>query len=437
VRYGYFDPSSRSYGIATAASRHVRVTPGLLASSDTGHVEQALAIRTRYTGPVWPPIQSRPLFWAFVALAPLPAIAGRARRRARERKAASPPNPMKLLAVRPEEHPVALRRQFVRALAQRLGCSPEDFTHPGALDRALRRAGASRQTAADAEALLRSLDAAAYAGDQAALRDAAAKASAIASAVDVEALARSELPFWVPLVLICVALGFAADAMAKDLAQAEFRRGVSAYMRQDYGTARDAFASATAMAPESPDAWVNFGTTSWLVSDTSRAVFAWRQTLALEPSATDARNNLDGVREIGPSAPGWTPPLPRSASVWLFATLWFAGWGIAWAARRSRWQPFARLSLPLVTCALLVGILAIEIESRVAGNRLAVVQAATSLSVDPAIGMERGPTVATGEIVRVVGRRGTWVRVEASDDRDGWLPSNEVFLVSERRPPLN
>jgi hypothetical protein len=49
--------------------------------------------------------------------------------------------------------------------------------------------------------------------------------------------------------------------------------------------------------------------------------------------------------------------------------------------------------------------------------------------------MDRGPGVGTGEMVRIVGRRGIWLRVEAGDDRDGWLSSSDVFLLSERRPP--
>jgi hypothetical protein len=114
-----------------------------------------------------------------------------------------------------------------------------------------------------------------------------------------------------------------------------------------------------------------------------------------------------------------------------------SGWGIAWLARRPAWSDAGRAALPLVSCAMIIGLLAIEIESRVSGDRLAVVGQSEYLTVDPAIGMDRGPTVGAGEIVRVVGRRGTWARVEASDDRDGWVPSSALLFITERRPPLN
>jgi uncharacterized protein YgiM (DUF1202 family) len=54
---------------------------------------------------------------------------------------------------------------------------------------------------------------------------------------------------------------------------------------------------------------------------------------------------------------------------------------------------------------------------------------------DPAFGMDRGPTVGTGEIVRIAGRRGTWTRVEAADDRDGWIASSQLLPLADRRTP--
>jgi hypothetical protein len=119
--------------------------------------------------------------------------------------------------------------------------------------------------------------------------------------------------------------------------------------------------------------------------------------------------------------------------VWLFGFLWVAAWLLAWWGKRAHpWA--ARLPMPLAAVALLVGLVAIETETRITGNRLAVVRRAASLTSDPALGMDRGPTVGTGEIVRIAGRRGSWTRVEATEDRDGWLPSSQLVLLSDRRP---
>ena len=434
VRYGFFDPGTRRYDVATADGRRVRIAPGALASADTGSAEPVLAIRTWYGGPVWPPLQSRPVFWLTLALAPLPALVTRARRRSADRSAvATPADPMKELVDATSRDAVQLRRQYVRALALRLGCSPQDFTHPGALDRALRRAGVSAETARRAEALLRDLDAAAYAGTGEFPAFASHEARALAKAVDGEALSRRELPFWIPAILLAISVS-ATVALATDLAGAHFARGVSSYLRQEFPQARDAFADAVEQAPQSPDAWANYGTASWTLSDTAAAVVGWRQALVLEPGAADVQRHLDAFRSVGINAPGWVPALPRNAMVWLFGVLWVLAWLLAWWGKRSHpWA--ARVPMPLAVVALLVGLVAIETETRITGNRLAVVQRSTSLTTDPAIGMDRGPAVGTGEIVRIAGRRGSWTRIEATEDRDGWIPSSQLHLLSDRRPP--
>jgi hypothetical protein len=369
-----------------------------------------------------------------LALVPFPALASRARRRVTRAKKIVADDPIRSFPIVVSGHPVTMRRYFVRALAHRLGCNPEDFTHPGALQRALRRAGVSDATARSAEALLRELDSAAYARSGALPVSTPRDASAILRAVDAEALARTELPFWIPALVLAATLGIVASAMAVDSAASHFARGVSAYVRQDYRAARGAFADAVATAPTSPDAWANYGTASWAVSDTAAAVLGWRQGLAIEPGAEDLQQFVSLVRADGPTAPGWVPELPRNATVYLFAMLWISAWAFAWVARRS--HPWAgRLPLPLASCALVVGLVSIELETRISGTRLAVVREVSALISDPAIGMDRGPVVGTGEIVRVAGRRATWTRVEASDEREGWIASSQLLLIADRRTP--
>jgi hypothetical protein len=284
---------------------------------------------------------------------------------------------------------------------------------------------------------LRALDAAAYAGQARLPQDATRAARAIAAAVNIEALRRVELPFSVPAVFLVLSLVAAGTAMAADPAAEQFARGVSAYMRHDYGSAQTAFGVAAELSPRSADAWTNFGTAAWSRADTAAALLGWRQGLAIEPAASDLQQYVNAIRDLGPTAPGWVPPLPRDAAVWLFAALWFAGWAIAWLAQRPRaWQPswLGRLSLPMIVCSMIVGVIAIEVQTLVSGTRLAIVRHTTPLTTDPAIGMDRGPAVGTGEIVRIVGRRGAWTRVEAAEDRDGWIAASQLLLVADRRP---
>ena len=437
VRYGYFDPRRQSYDIAFSPPVRMRIASGALANSDTASAEPVLAIRTRFGGAAWPSPQSRPLFWLAIALAPMPALVTRARRRmARGSVANKVANPqLDALVSATSRDAVLLRRQYVRALAQRLGCSAEDFTHPGALERALRRAGVSVDTAQRAETLLRDLDAAAYAGTAEFPVRAIDDARSVAKAVDAEALSRRELPFWLPALLFAVLLASAGAAVATTMARSHFVRGVSAYLRHDFVASREAFADAAADEPMSADAWANYGTASWTVADTAAAVLGWRQALAIDPGAADVHQRLDAVRGASITAPGWVPQLPSHAMVWMFGALWLTAWVLAWLATRAHpLRALSRFALPVGVCALLVGLVAIETETRVAGKRLAVVARSTSLSSDPAIGMDRGANVGIGEIVRAVGHRGSWTRIEATDDREGWIPTSQLLHLADRRP---
>jgi hypothetical protein len=122
----------------------------------------------------------------------------------------------------------------------------------------------------------------------------------------------------------------------------------------------------------------------------------------------------------------------------MFVVLWIGAWLSAWIARpRAPSGPawMARLPLPLAACALIVGLFSIELDTRISGTRLAVVRRAAPLTSDPAIGMDRGPAVGTGEIVRIAGRRGTWTRIEATEDRAGWIASSQLLPLADRRIP--
>ena len=123
-----------------------------------------------------------------------------------------------------------------------------------------------------------------------------ADAKTVAKAVDSEALARRELPFWLPALVAGVLLGAAGVAIASDMARSHFMRGVSAYLRQDFAASRDAFAEAVENEPASADAWANYGTASWTIADTAGAVFGWRQALAIDPGASELHQRIDGVR---------------------------------------------------------------------------------------------------------------------------------------------
>jgi hypothetical protein len=188
------------------------------------------------------------------------------------------------------------------------------------------------------------------------------------------------------------------------------------------------------MESRSADAWANYGTAAWAAGDTASAIHGWREALALEPNAGDIQPRVSLVRPLDFGAPGWVPPVPANGTVWLFAVLWTVAWCLAWVWRASP-DALARRVAPLAAAALLVGVLAMEIDAKVSGLDAAVVRRALALTTDPAVGMDRGPALGTGELVRVSSRLGAWVHVVAADEREGWVPAAELRFIAERRIP--
>lgn len=425
IRYSYFDPDLRRYETASANPTHVHVGPGTLASADTMRAQTLLALRTRYRGPLGVPLHQHPVFWAVLALIPVPALTLRARERRRRVAPRAPDRAFQLAALARHDSAndaSAIRRAFTAAIADRVRVAPESFTRPGALARVLRRRGVSTEVALDAENFLRQLDEAAFSSAGRLPDDAAAHAAKLYAQVDAEALPRLEI-FGAALGIVAIfAIGVAtAHALDANAARASFDRGVAAYEHHDFVTAREAFIAAVAAEPRSPDAWANLGTASWAAADTARAVTGWQRALRMEPLATDLRDRVELVHALPVSSAGYVPPVPAS---WVFdvaALLWCIAWGFAAYRARDGGASGARDIAPLaiVAGALLIG--GFVLSDRSAGRHLAVVRHTGSLSRDPELGGELGPTAIVGEVVRVRGRQGAWTRVVLDDGRDGWV----------------
>jgi hypothetical protein len=375
------------------------------------------------------------VFWAFLALAPLPALSFGARERRRRAEALRPVNRGArldgLARARGTPDATEVRRAYAGALAERLNLEAESFTRPTALARALRRRGVSTELATDAERFLRELDEAAFALHGKLPARAAERAAEIYRAVDGEALSKSQISLrnggLIVIALFCTGM---ATARALDIATARsaFDAGVAAYDRHDFVAAREAFIASVVAEPNAPDAWADLGTAAWAVADTGRSVAAWQRALRIEPLASDVRDRVELVHALPWSSSGYVPPLPPS---WLFdfaALLWCSAWiAAALRARRGERATNRRLAT-LAVGAGVVAILGFGLAERMSGRHAAVMRRTASLNVDPQLGSERGATAIIGEVVRVTGRQGAWSRVALDDGRDGWIEN--ALLVS-------
>ena len=428
IQYSYFNPDQRRYLTAQSSPVRVRVGTGALAGADTAHTEELLSIRPRYRGPTSPPLHQHLAFWFAIAAAPLPFIAFRSRERRRQVVLAEPPAArLRRIAASAREAPPTIRRAFGEALGERLGLSPTVFTRPGALARALRRSGVSREVAEGCERLMRELDGAAYSRDGALAGDAAARAAALYEKADAEALAREEirLPLSLLGIVLVAALGV-GTAVAASTTPEVFDAGVSAYSQHDYRVAQEAFREVTRREPRAADAWANYGTASWAVGDTARAVAGWQRALRLEPLATDVRDRVELAHGLPLTSAGFVPPVPITLVASVALLLWIGGWGMAaYLVRSGR-----RMSPPL-TAAIIAGGIAVlatfAIEEQLAGKRVGVVRTSIQLLEEPVLGSDRGANALVGEVVRVKAVRGAWTMISLDDGRDGWMASSNLI----------
>jgi tetratricopeptide (TPR) repeat protein len=435
IQYSYFNPDQRRYMTAESPPVRVRITTGALASADTARTEQLLSIRARYRGPVSPPLHQHLGFWFAVAAAPLPFIGLRSRERKRRAVTVEPPRErLRRIASASSSRQASptIRRAFGEALGDRLGLSPTVFTRPGALARALRRSGVSREVADACEALMRELDGAAYARDGELAGDAAARAATLYEQADAEALARDEirLPASLLGLLLAASLGIGVgSAIAASADMQVFDRGVSAYNRQQYRVAAEAFHEVAGHEPRAADAWANYGTASWAAGDTARAVAGWQRALRLEPLAGDVRDRIDLAHGLPMTSAGFVPPIPLSGFAAMALLLWIGGWGVA-AMRARNGRPN---SAPVMAAIIVGGIALIAtfaLEEQLSGKQVGVVRSSIQLLDEPVLGSDRGANALIGEVVRVKAVRGAWTIVKLDDGREGWMASSNLIPLS-------
>jgi hypothetical protein len=439
IRYGYFNPDTRRYAVAAAPPARVDIEPGSLATSDTLRSEPLLAIRPHFRGPVKHPPHERAPFWFVLALAPLPAVVGRARRGAPRRTA--PPTALSTLRhlarSSGRRDACEVRRVFAAALGERLGVEAERFSRPGALARALLRAGTSAGTSSDAERLLRELDEASYGPTPSLGSDVAQRALSIVRAVDAEALPAHEVRLPRTLVLLLVAaLPLAVGtvrALSVDSARRDFDRGVHAYEARQFAVARADFARVAHTLPWAPDAWANLGTAAWAANDTAMAAAGWQRALRLEPAAGDLRDRLQLAEPNSFGSIGFVAPIPSAVAFWVAAGAWCLGWLLAgYLAFRRRAEQrvgIRRFAYAAGMIGVLVLLAALDIDQRQAARDLAVVRSTSRISSDPALGGDTKGTAVVGEVARAVRREGAWTLVSLDDDREGWIESTRLISL--------
>jgi len=424
IDYAYFDPNTRRYAVTRSPAMMVAVRPGSLvevppraaASADT----VPLPLRAALRGPSLIVLPGGSWWLWLVALAPLPWLLLRSQSRARGRRA----------SLEPAITSGTTRGILEQGVRARTGLDVAAFTAPGALAAALRLEGVTAETAAEAEALRDACDAQGFGGQRKSQDDPALHARASKFLARLRTEARRKV---VPLILLCVAAGLvggcARPRPASEAAQQAFAEMRTAYVGRDYPRARDAALRAARAAPRDAAAWANLGAAAWQAGDTAAAVLGWQRALRLDPQDERTRRVLRRVRapQHRGAARVWpVPPLPLAVGA---LALWCVGWGLMAVAA---WR---RVRVPRVALAFLFvgagcGATAWWLDTTLAARRLVVIAEPTPIRALPALGADPGAMPITGEIARVLERRGVWLYVELDGGRTGWYPTERTWSLA-------
>ena len=439
VRYPYFDPYARQYEVAESAPVAIFIAAGALASADTSTATQAprWMLRPTYRGALPPPLyRSRTLLLALLLL-PVPVLLLIGTRRPRHRKVRVASPAVSLRALSRDESAVRearmVRRTFLNAVADRLSESATVIAEPDALHHLALRAGVTTETADRARTFISELNAAAFdvAGEWAG--DGVKRAYELYGAIDREARPRRVRRVQTAVLVVVLGVALAAGAHATDGAHALFSLGVNAYAHGQYASSANDFEALTAHEPRAPDAWANLGTAAFAAGDTARAMVGWQRALRLEPLAADVRDRLDLISPTARSSPGFVPAVPPLPLAALAALLWVAGWlSLAWQGRRrGAMAPPLQLTGPLVAAvaALFFAGATVLLDRRINASDLAVVARDAPLHVLPALGSDRGATLRTGDMTRIVEAEGAWARVSADGGRQGWVDAAALARI--------
>lgn len=436
ITYPYFNPYTGAYEVAQTAPETLSILSGTLATLDSVRKDTAtvMTIRPVFRGELDHPLHERGMFWVVLALMPVPAaVFGLiARWRPSQVRDAAKRRLRSMSGQKAHNRVSIIRRVYVNALGERLNVSAEELSRRGALARALRRSGVTRDTAASAEHLLRELDVAAYSGSGTPPSDAAGRAYDLYRRIDQEAMERETLTKRIlPVVVACLVSASAAFALATaPTAEAFFREGVRLYQARDFKGAEQRFADAAELAPRSPDAWANYGTSAWSAKNTAGATVGWQRALRLEPLAADVRQRLSEMRGWQRGNPEWVPPVPTSPLILGAALLWVVAWCVLLVRVRRNtprlrwWGP----SLALASVVMVAG--ALQTDRILAADDLAVVNVAGPVRALPALGSDRLLVLESGQVVRTLELRSQWALVGVGADREGWVERDRLTPIA-------
>jgi hypothetical protein len=124
------------------------------------------------------------------------------------------------------------------------------------------------------------------------------------------------------------------------------------------------------------------------------------------------------------------PPISITVLGAVGGTFWVAGCLLMAFGRRRRLGLLNRLGAALAIGAVLVLIGGIKQRDIIDGRDDAVVLSPARLRAMPVLSSEAGIEAQPGEVVRILGHQGAWMRVELTDRRRGWVEAQRLQTLA-------
>jgi tetratricopeptide (TPR) repeat protein len=248
------------------------------------------------------------------------------------------------------------------------------------------------------------------------------------------------MKIWIPtflLVILCLGVGFASDEAAS-----LYNRANAAYTDKRYQEARELYTELTERGIRNASLFYNLGNTCFKLGEKGRAVLSYERALRLKPFDRDIRANLRFVNRSleDQITPLYNERFTRFSStllslltlrniavieVFLF-TMTLAFFVCFLFLSPHRFKNLLILSVIFFALSL-VGIFTKRYQE--INHPYAILMETTDVRSSPIEESEVLFTLHEGGKLRIVEKRGEWVRFRIDDGREGWLLANSFTLI--------
>jgi tetratricopeptide (TPR) repeat protein len=226
-----------------------------------------------------------------------------------------------------------------------------------------------------------------------------------------------------------------------------FNQGNEAYSKGDFAAAQKAYQEIIDRGIHNSRVYYNLGNACFRKNEIGNAILYYEKALKLEPSDSDARENLRfatlRIRDRIPpdSTPFLIVLLARGVALLsleqvtrLFLGTYVLAMGIvaAWIGLRgSRWSmPIAILAAALLLAAGVTGgWMVLQARSRSAADEAIVLSEKLEVYSGPGSDNTLLASVHEGTKVRIHARRERWIQVTLPDGRSGWLLGEALGVI--------